>query len=172
MLILCGDCRVPSLYVQDAPAYTAGVYFWRDIMYYLKTSASFDSAHFLHGYNGKCANIHGHCWKVEVAISGDKLQPEGEKRGMLIDFGDLKKAVRSLADSFDHTLIYEEGTLNDVTVAVLRSEGFSLTPVPFRPTAENLARHFWEVLTTQGLPVSTVTVYETPENCAVYEVEK
>ena len=75
-------------------------------------------------------------------------------------------------DSFDHTLIYEEGTLSDVTVAVLRSEGFSLTPVPFRPTAENLARHFCEVLTTQELPVSTVTVYETPENCAVYEVEK
>ena len=35
-------------------------------MYLLKTSASFDSAHFLSGYNGKCANIHGHTWKIEV----------------------------------------------------------------------------------------------------------
>ena len=141
-------------------------------MYYLKTSAAFDSAHFLHGYKGKCANIHGHCWNVEVTINGDTLQAEGEKRGMLIDFGDLKKAVRALADSFDHTLIFEEGTLKETTLAALKDEGFSLTPVPFRPTAENLARHFCEELTAQGLPVSTVTVSETPENCAVYEVEK
>jgi len=141
-------------------------------MYYLKTSASFDSAHFLHGYKGKCANIHGHCWKAEVTISGSELQAEGEKRGMLIDFGDLKKAVRALADCFDHTLIFEEGTLKEATIAALKDEGFSLTPVPFRPTAENFAKHFFEELTMQGFPVSSVTVYETPDNCAVYEVEK
>ena len=141
-------------------------------MYYLKTSASFDSAHFLHGYNGKCANIHGHSWKAVVTISGSELQAAGEKRGMLIDFGDLKKAVRALADSFDHTLIFEEGTLKETTLAALSEEGFSLTPVPFRPTAENFAKHFFEKLTIQGLPVSSVTIYETPENCAVYEVDR
>ena len=88
-------------------------------MYYLKTSAAFDSAHFLSGYNGKCANIHGHRWTVEVKINGEELQNDGEKRGMLIDFSDLKKAVKKLADDFDHALIYESGSLKEKTIACL-----------------------------------------------------
>ncbi len=139
-------------------------------MFSLTTSAEFDSAHFLAGYNGKCANIHGHRWKIEAVISGDELQRDGEKRGMLIDFGDLKAAVRALADSFDHTLIFERGSLRPATLAALRDEGFSLTEVDFRPTAENFARHFLDILTSDGLPVRSVTVYETPTNCATYEV--
>ncbi len=140
-------------------------------MYYLKTSASFDSSHFLHGYNGKCANIHGHHWIVEVKISGGDLQESGEKRGMLIDFGDLKKAVRSLADDFDHAFIYEKDSLKPTTVQALESENFRLIEVPFRPTAENFAHHFYEILSAQGLEIKSVTVYETPDNCAVYEVK-
>ncbi|MBQ3856256.1 MAG: 6-carboxytetrahydropterin synthase QueD, partial [Ruminococcus sp.] len=111
-------------------------------MYYLKTSAAFDSAHFLAGYEGKCSNIHGHRWTVEVKIRGEELQSSGTKRGMLIDFGDLKKAVRGLADSFDHALIYETGSLRSSTLAALNEEGFRLIEVGFRPTAENFARHF------------------------------
>ncbi len=139
-------------------------------MYYLKTSASFDSAHFLAGYEGKCSNIHGHRWTVEVKISGEKLINSGTKRGMLIDFSDLKKAVRDIADSFDHALIYEEGSLRPATVNALRDEHFKLIPVDFRPTAENFARKFFEVLAQKGHEVKSVTVYETPDNCAVYEV--
>lgn len=139
-------------------------------MYILKTSAAFDSAHFLSGYNGKCANIHGHRWTLEVQVEQDTLQTEGEKRGMVIDFGDLKHAVRALANAFDHALIYEEGTLQPATIAAFDAEGFRRISVPFRPTAENLARHFYEILITKGLPVCRVTVYETPDNCAVYEV--
>ncbi|MBO4866807.1 MAG: 6-carboxytetrahydropterin synthase QueD [Ruminococcus sp.] len=140
-------------------------------MYHLKTEAHFDSAHFLAGYNGKCANIHGHSWKIEAEIYGSELQQAGEKRGMLIDFGDLKNAVRGLADSFDHTLIYEKGSLKAATLAALAEEGFSLTEVDFRPTAENLAKHFYDMLAAQGFAVSRITVYETPENCAYYEGE-
>ncbi len=137
-------------------------------MYYLKTSACFDSAHFLHGYNGKCANIHGHHWIVEVKISGGKLQGSGEKRGMLLDFGDFKKAVKEIAEGFDHSLIYEKGTLKPATLAVLKEEGFSLVETYFRPTAENFAAHIYADLCQKGMPVSSVTVYESPENCAVY----
>lgn len=141
-------------------------------MYYLKTSAAFDSAHFLAGYEGKCSNIHGHRWTVEVKISGEKLIDSGTKRGMLIDFSDLKKAVRDIADSYDHALIYEEGSLRSATVKALTEENFRLIPVDFRPTAENFARSFFEILSGKGLDVQSVTVYETPDNCAVYEVEK
>lgn len=143
-----------------------------DKMYRLKTSAEFDSAHFLAGYKGKCANIHGHRWKIEVIVSSEALIEEGEKRGMIIDFGDLKKAVRGLADSFDHALIYEKGSLKSTTLAALDDEGFRLIEVDFRPTAENFARHFYGLLCAEKLPVESVTVYETPENCAVYEEEK
>lgn len=137
-------------------------------MYILKTSAAFDSAHFLSGYNGKCANLHGHHWVIEVEAGAEQLQQSGEKRGMVIDFGDLKKAVRALADSFDHATIYETGTLRAATIAAFREEGFRLIEVPYRPTAEHFARAFYEELRAQGIPVLAVTVYETPDNCARY----
>jgi len=138
-------------------------------MYRLKTSAAFDSAHFLSGYQGKCANIHGHHWIIEVTVSSDKLQDIGAKRGMLIDFGDLKKEVRALADSFDHALIYECGTLKTKTLEALQEEGFRLIEISCRPTAENFARMFFDNLKDKNLPVECVTVYETPENCAQYD---
>lgn len=140
-------------------------------MYYLKTSASFDSAHFLAGYDGKCANIHGHHWVIEVKINGESLQKSDEKRGMVIDFSDFKKIVRKLADDFDHALIYEENSLKSETIQALENEKFKLIQVSFRPTAENFARHFYARLSSENLEVSSVTVYETPDNCAVYEVE-
>ena len=139
-------------------------------MYRLKTAAAFDSAHFLAGYNGKCANLHGHHWMIEVEAGQEHLQQTGEKRGMEIDFGDLKKTVRALADHYDHALIYEAGSLKAATLAALQDEQFRLIEVPYRPTAENFARAFFETLTAQGLPVLRVTVYETPDNCASYEV--
>lgn len=139
-------------------------------MYRLKTAAAFDSAHFLAGYNGKCANLHGHHWMIEVEAGQEHLQQTGEKRGMVIDFGDLKKTVRALADHYDHALIYEAGSLKAATLAALQDEQFRLIEVPYRPTAENFARAFFEMLTAQGLPVLRVTVYETPDNCASYEV--
>lgn len=138
-------------------------------MYRLKASASFDSAHFLKGYIGKCSNIHGHRWKLEAIFSGNELVSDGEKRGMLIDFGDIKKAVRSLADSFDHALIIEKDSLKPKTLEALNEEGFRVIEIPFRPTAENLAKMFYEKIREQGLPVESVTVYETPENSAQYE---
>lgn len=140
-------------------------------MYSLKTTAKFDSAHFLAGYEGKCANIHGHHWVVEVTVKGSELQSSGTKRGMLIDFGDLKHIVRGMAENFDHALIYEHGSLKEKTVAALNGENFRLIEVGFRPTAENFARHFYELLCSEGICVSSVTVYETPDNCAVYEGE-
>ena len=142
------------------------------VMYRLSTSAAFDSAHFLAGYDGKCANLHGHRWVLNVEAGKEMLQSGGEKRGMVMDFGDLKKIVRDLAEAYDHAMIYETGSLRAVTEKALREEGFRLIAVPFRPTAEHLARHFYELLAEQEVPVLRVTVYETPENCASYEVER
>lgn len=138
-------------------------------MYELKTEAAFDSAHFLADYYGKCENLHGHRWRVVVYLQQEELQTEGTMRDMVLDFGVFKRAVRSLAEELDHTFLVEDGTLHEATVAALESEGFSLTVLPFRTTAENLARYFAERLAAEGLPVSQVDMYETPNNCAIWK---
>ena len=139
-------------------------------MYELKTDAFFDSAHFLADYYGKCENLHGHRWRVEATIGvedGD-LGAEGTERDMVCDFGTFKKTVRDLAEEFDHMFLVEEGTLQDATIAALESEGFQLKVLPFRTTAENLARHLFERLREAGLPVVQVEVDETPNNRAIF----
>ena len=137
-------------------------------MYCLQTEAAFDSAHFLTDYYGKCENLHGHRWRVVVTIGADELQTEGTMKDMVLDFGVFKKAVRALADEFDHMFLVEEGSLKPATLAALEGEGFSLTIMPFRTTAENLARWFFEQLVEQGLPVIEVECDETPNNRAFY----
>lgn len=137
-------------------------------MYGLKTEASFDSAHFLTDYYGKCENLHGHRWRVVVYLETSELCSEGTMRDMVLDFGEFKRAVRALAEEFDHTFLVEEGSLSSSLMHALQVEGFSLLVLPFRTTAENLARHFAQRLREQGLPVSQVDMYETPNNCAIY----
>ncbi|MDO4405542.1 MAG: 6-carboxytetrahydropterin synthase QueD [Atopobiaceae bacterium] len=137
-------------------------------MYCLQTEAAFDSAHFLTDYYGKCENLHGHRWRVVVTIGADELQTEGTMKDMVLDFGVFKKAVRALADSLDHTFLVEEGSLKPATIAALEDEGFSLTIMSFRTTAENLARWFFEQLMARGLPVIEVECDETPNNRAFY----
>lgn len=137
-------------------------------MYGLKTEANFDSAHFLMDYYGKCENLHGHRWRAVVYLEAESLQREGTMRDMVLDFGVFKRAVRDVAEGLDHTFLVEEGSLAPATLAALEAEGFTLTLLPFRTTAENLARYFAERLAAQGLPVAQVDMYETPNNCAVY----
>ena len=137
-------------------------------MYGLKTEASFDSAHFLTDYYGKCENLHGHRWRVVAYLEQAELQTEGTHKDMVIDFADFKHALRDLTEELDHSFVVEEGSLMPKTLAALEAEGFSLFIVPFRTTAENLARYFGDCLVEQGLPVSQVEMYETPNNCAVY----
>ena len=137
-------------------------------MYGLNTEAAFDSAHFLTDYYGKCENLHGHRWRVEVTLGQPELQTEGTMKDMVLDFGVFKKAVRELAATLDHTFLVEEGTLKPETMAALESEGFKLTVLPFRTTAENLARYIFNELEKQGFPVVEVECDETPNNRAYY----
>ena len=137
-------------------------------MYQLTTHASFDSAHFLAGYQGKCSNLHGHRWKLEVTVSSEKLEEEGQIRGMVVDFGELKKDVKDLADEFDHCLIIETGSLKEKTMEALAEEDFRIIQVDFRPTAENFAKYFYDLMTAKGYHVVETMVYETPNNCASY----
>jgi len=137
-------------------------------VYGLKTEASFDSAHFLTDYHGRCENLHGHRWRVVVFVGADDLGHAGTERDMVMDFARFKRDVREVVADFDHVLLVEEGSLKASTVAALESEGFALKVLPFRTTAENLAHNFFDLLEARGLPVCKVEVYETPLNCASY----
>jgi len=138
-------------------------------MYILKAQHSFDSAHFLSDYTGKCANIHGHRWKVEVEVQSETLVQSGQLGGMVIDFGDLKRDVKVMVDFYDHALIIEEGSMRTETLNCLKQDGFNLIMVDFRTTAENFSAFFFKLMKSKGYNVKRTTVYETPTNSATYE---
>ena len=87
---------------------------------------------------------------------------------MYVDFGELKKDLRYLADSMDHALIIEKNSLKETTLEALKSENFRIIELDFRPTAENMAKYFYEKIKKLGYNMKAVTVYETPVNSATY----
>jgi 6-pyruvoyltetrahydropterin/6-carboxytetrahydropterin synthase len=120
-------------------------------MFELSIKTHFSAAHRLEGYDGPCANQHGHNWAVEVYEQGESLN----ELGMLIDFKDIKSAVRKAMEEVDHR------DLNQLP-AFMREN----------PTSENLARYLYEQLSgflnSKMLKVSKVTVCETPGTTASY----
>lgn len=137
-------------------------------MYTITTKASFDSAHFLAGYSGKCRNIHGHRWTVEIEVGDKKLIKEGKSRDMVVDFSDLKNDLRIKTEELDHCLIIEKNSLKEATMKALQDEAFKIIELPFRPTAENLAEYFYNYMKNMGYKVVRASVYETPNNVATY----
>lgn len=137
-------------------------------MYCIATEASFDAAHFLKNYKGKCKNIHGHRWKVVIKTTASALREDNEYDGMITDFKDIKRDLNEVVDKLDHTLIYEKGSLCKELEALLIAEGFELNEVAFRPTAENFSRYFFETMCGKGYAVTETIVYETPANYASY----
>ncbi|MCR5564651.1 MAG: 6-carboxytetrahydropterin synthase QueD [Gammaproteobacteria bacterium] len=129
-------------------------------MYVLTSESSFDAAHFLSNYEGKCANIHGHRWRVLASIKGET------NNGMVVDFNVLKKDLKELCDYFDHSFIVEEGSLESNLVSQLQ-EKFLLRIVPFRTTAENFAKYFYDKL-SEKYDTESVEIYETPTNSCRY----
>ena len=139
-------------------------------MFRLSTEYNFDAAHFLQGYDGKCKNIHGHRWKVVVEVQSEQLRQDRQQREMCIDFSILKEDLKDVAGIFDHKFIVEKNSLKDQTMTALREEGFEMAEIPFRPTAENFARFFYDRMVEKGYDVYLVSVYETPKNCAMYGI--
>lgn len=112
----------------------------------------FDAAHRLNNYEGKCANMHGHRWVYRVYVSADQL----DDCGMVIDFKDLKKAMKDLVeDKFDHKVINDN--------------------ITFNPTAENLAIYIFlnlsSVIDAKNIQVVRVDVFESPESCATITID-
>lgn len=104
---------------------------------------TFEMAHALLNYEGKCKNIHGHSYKLEVTVIGIPMNQSGHASdGLLIDFGDLKKIVnKAVIDEFDHTLVMKKD-YNQELVDMLSQNFERMIYVDYQPTCENLITDF------------------------------
>jgi len=120
-------------------------------MFEITVDYSFAAGHALRGYKGKCENVHGHNYKVRVTVAGEQLN----SIGLLMDFVDLRAALKSTAERLDHRFMNEIPPFDQLN-----------------PSAENVARYFCESLEGQvqqeGLQVRAVTVWETDTTSATY----
>lgn len=139
-------------------------------MFVIRNEIQFDMAHYLQDYNGKCANIHGHRYRLSVSVAAEDLHREGHLRGMVDDFSFIKKLLKSIEEQFDHKLLVEDCERGRKIADSLVKEGFDILLLPFRPTCEEMSRYIYRKLKSEGLAVSRVELYETPGNsCTYYE---
>lgn len=130
---------------------------------------TFDSSHMLDGHDGKCQNLHGHTYRLEITVS-DGLIQGGAKDGMVMDFTDLKAVVgREILEPFDHAFIYDGSNARESQIAALL-EGWQMKTLrlPKRTTAENMTVIMYGRLKNAGLNVCSVKLWETPTSCAEY----
>lgn len=136
---------------------------------------SFEMAHALPAYEGKCHNIHGHSYKLFVTVEGAPLQHQGAPTdGMVLDFHQLKEIVnRHIVEQFDHALVLprkgQEPDDNTDSPTQLGGYAAKLILVDFQPTSENLLLHFARLLNGQlpaGTRLHSLKLYETETSCA------
>ena len=139
-------------------------------------SFSWDMSHMLAGHQGQCRNLHGHTYKLEVEVvnKAGKVQEVGPARGMVVDFKDLKEIVKSeIVNPLDHAFLYWAKSTADLEhqlAKLLKDNDRKVVEVNFRPTAENMAQHFWELLENDlldlGLELLSIRVWETQSSYA------
>ncbi len=109
---------------------------------------SFETAHALFGYNGKCKNIHGHSYKLYVTVIGEpENDPNSSTNGMIMDFGELKSIVNhQIINIYDHAILLNIHTEHKTLGEKLLTEGHKVIFTDFQPTCENMVLHFAKVL--------------------------
>ena len=129
-------------------------------------TVKFDAAHVLTNHQGLCKNLHGHTYRVDVSVS----QAADDDRDMVIDFKDLKGIANEVVcDRFDHAFIYNTESVGEREIAaVVEKNGMRTVAIPFRSTAENLAKLFFSDLTARIPGLVAVKVWETADSCAEY----
>ena len=131
-------------------------------MYSVTKKIDFCYGHRLLDYDGVCKHPHGHNAVAEVEIQTEQL----DKRNMVTDFTDIKNIVKGWIDrELDHKMILRH---DDPLVKLLQSIGEPMYVLDSNPTVERIARLIFDVSREQGLPVSRVTVWETPSSWATF----
>jgi 6-pyruvoyltetrahydropterin/6-carboxytetrahydropterin synthase len=131
-------------------------------MYSVTKRIDFCYGHRLLDYDGVCKHPHGHNAIVEIEIQAATLDP----RNMVADFTDIKHVVKTWIDrELDHKMILSR---RDPLVQILQDMGEPVFVVDSNPTVERIARLIFDVSREQQLPVTRVTVWETPTSWATY----
>ncbi len=131
---------------------------------------NFESAHALWNYDGKCKNIHGHTYKLFVTVIGTPISDDtNAKNGMVIDFGDLKKIVKThIVDVFDHAVILNKKAPYKEFINVPEMfERFITTD--YQPTCENMVSYFAKIISEylpENVKIFSVRLYETETSYA------
>ena len=109
---------------------------------------TFETGHALYGYDGKCRNIHGHGYKLFVTIIGEPIQDNTHvKHGMVMDFGDLKKIVKTeIVDEYDHAIVLNKNSPHKELGEELKEKGHHVILADFQPTSEMLVIHFAKII--------------------------
>ena len=105
---------------------------------------SFETGHALYGYDGKCKNVHGHSYRLDVTVIGSPITDTSNvKYGMVIDFSDLKKiAKEEIVDVFDHATVFNKNTPHVELARELKSRGHNVLLVDYQPTSEMMVIDF------------------------------
>ena len=131
---------------------------------------NFEMAHALWNYDGLCRHIHGHSYKLLITIIGEPIEHTGDQKlGMVLDFGDLKRAVKGpVVDFFDHSLVLNRDAENYMPEEP--NEMYEKVHLfDFQPTCENLVVYIAEKvepLLAAGIDLLSVRLYETPTSFA------
>lgn len=103
----------------------------------------FEMAHALMGYDGPCRNIHGHSYELKVTVKGEPIVGKDHpKQGMVMDFGDLKRIVRSeIIDIFDHALVLNQD-MDQQAIRLLDQNFEKIILLHYQPTSELMVTDF------------------------------
>lgn len=112
---------------------------------------SFETGHALYGYDGKCKNVHGHSYKLSVTVIGKPIaNTSNVKFGMVIDFSDLKKIVKTeIVDVFDHATVFNKNTPHVELAKELEDRSHNVLLVDYQPTSEMMVIDFAEKIKQQ-----------------------
>jgi 6-pyruvoyltetrahydropterin/6-carboxytetrahydropterin synthase len=135
----------------------------------------FEMAHALWNYDGICKNIHGHSYKLYVTVQGEPINDPGNKKnGMVIDFGDLKRIVKSnIVDVYDHTLVVSKHAPHEKLLELGQMYERHHV-IGFQPTCENLVLHFVGIikpLLPDGIVLKKLKLYETANSSAEWDAD-
>lgn len=141
-------------------------------MFKIAKEFQFDACHMLDGHQGKCHNLHGHTYRLIVEVSSP-LQPQGSSKEMVMDFADIKTIINQhIISQLDHAYLYDETNNNERKIAaLLKQMQRKVFAFPCRTTAEGISRFIFNQLIAY-LPVSKITLWETPTSYCEYQNNK
>ena len=131
----------------------------------------FEAAHALHGYDGKCKNIHGHSYQLYVTIIGTPISDDTHpKKGMVLDFGDLKKIVNTeIIDIYDHSIVLNKNSEHLELAKKITAYSHRIVLVTYQPTSEMMLIDFAKKIKAK-LPdfaeLHSLKLYETNNSYA------